>query len=503
MHSSQKTYLLVSLGIVAMCGICYELLLAAIATYLLGNSIYYFSLVIGLFMFAMGLGSFISKRIEGNLTAKFIFIEIALGVIGGLSGIVLFFIFPLARDFFEIFLFSFVIIIGALVGMEIPILTGILAKEKSAQKVVADIMSFDYVGALIGSVGFPLILLPTMGILTSSFAIGLGNIFAACWTCMVFWNAVESRKYLLETIILSLVLLIGFLVSSSYLTSMAEKNLYFDKIVYSQQSPYQNIVLTRSNNGKDHRLYLDGHIQFSTKDEYRYHEYLVHPAITQVKTPENVLILGGGDGLAAREVLKHKEVQRIDLVDIDPLITEFGQSNAIIRRLNESSLINPKLNVYNDDAFSFLNSEGVLYDVIIIDLPDPHNEALNKLYTKEFYRIAEKRMSNDGVLVTQSSSPFFTRRVFWSINATLGTVFEQVTPYNITLPSFGIWGFNLAFKNSTHSKNSKPIDNTRVYSYASFEKAKIFEDDIAKIDASVNSIFSPTIYMLYLDDLKS
>ena len=145
-------------------------------------------------MFAMGLGSFISKRIEGNLTAKFIFIEIALGVIGGLSGIALFFIFPLARDFFEIFLFSFVIIIGALVGMEIPILTGVLAKESSAQKVVADIMSFDYVGALIGSVGFPLILLPTMGILTSSFAIGLGNIFAACWTCMVFgmWLRAEN-----------------------------------------------------------------------------------------------------------------------------------------------------------------------------------------------------------------------------------------------------------------------------------------------------------------------
>ena len=284
---------------------------------------------------------------------------------------------------------------------------------------------------------------------------------------------------------------------------MAEKNLYFDKIVYSQQSPYQNIVLTRSNNGKDHRLYLDGHIQFSTKDEYRYHEFLVHPAITQVNTPKNVLILGGGDGLAAREVLKHKEVQRIDLVDIDPLITEFGQTNAIIRRLNESSLSNPKLNVFNDDAFSFLNSEGILYDVIIIDLPDPHNEALNKLYTKEFYRIAEKRMSNDGALVTQSSSPFFTRRVFWSINATLETVFEQVIPYNITLPSFGIWGFNLAFKNLSHSKNSEPIGNTRVYSYASFEKAKIFEDDIAEIETSVNSIFSPTIYMLYLDDLKS
>ena len=227
-----------------------------------------------------------------------------------------------------------------------------------------------------------------------------------------FLNVVESRKYLLETIILSLAILIGFLVCSSYLTSLAEKNLYFDKIVYSQQSPYQNIVLTRSNNGKDHRLYLDGHIQFSTKDEYRYHEYLVHPQSPQVKTPENVLILGGGDGLAAREVLKHKQVQRIDLVDIDPLITEFGQSNAIIRRLNESSLSNPKLNVYNDDAFSFLNSEGILYDVIIIDLPDPHNEALNKLYTKEFYRIAEKRMSNDGALLHKVPLRFLLEECF-------------------------------------------------------------------------------------------
>lgn len=503
MRSSQKTYLLLSLGIVAMCGICYELLLAAIATYLLGNSIYYFSLVIGLFMFAMGLGSFISKRVSGNLTAKFIFIEIALGVIGGLSGIVLFFIFPLARDFFEIFLFSFVIIIGTLVGMEIPILTGILAKDSSAQKVVADIMSFDYVGALIGAVGFPLILLPSMGILTSSFAIGLGNIFAASWTCMVFWNVVESRKYLLETIIVSLAILFGFLFYSSHLTSMAEKNLYFDKVVYSQQSNYQNIVLTRSNNGKIHRLYLDGHIQFSTKDEYRYHEYLVHPALTQVKAPTNVLILGGGDGLAAREVLKHNEVKRIDLVDIDPVITEIGLNNVIIKRLNEASLSNPRLTVHNDDAFTFLNTNGISYDVIIIDLPDPHNEALNKLYSKEFYNIARRRMSNDGVLVTQSSSPFFTRNVFWSINTTLESVFGRVTPYNITLPSFGIWGFNLAFNNSSHTDILENVADARVFSAISFEKAKIFEDDISKIETSVNSIFAPTIYMLYLDDLKS
>ena len=197
----------------SLCGICYELLLAAIATYLLGNSIYYFSLVIGLFMFAM-LGSFISKRIEGNLTAKFIFIEIALGVIGGLSGIALFFIFPqrllrnliFIRDYYRCTCWY-----GNTYPNRCP------SKGKFCSKSCADIMSFDYVGALIGSVDF-LYLLPTMGILTSSFAIGLGNIFAACWTCMVFWNVVESRKYLLESIILSLAILIGFLVCSSYLT---------------------------------------------------------------------------------------------------------------------------------------------------------------------------------------------------------------------------------------------------------------------------------------------
>ena len=501
--SKQAGVLLFSILVVALCGIVYELIIGTVSSYLLGNSVYQFSFTIGFFMFAMGVGSLVSKYFDDNYVRNFICIEIVIALIGGVSSILLFMAFPFVRVLYELVMYSLILMIGALVGMEIPILTTLLSEKASTKESIANVMSLDYVGALIGSVAFPLLLLPSLGLLQSSFAIGLINIFVAIVNVFVFRNHLAHFKQMLGVCMLILSLLVGCMFYGTYIARFAEKHLYFDQVIYTNQTPYQKIVVTRSTTTREQRLYIDGHIQFSTRDEYRYHEYLVHPVMSVAGPKENVLILGGGDGLAAREVLKYEGVENIHLVDIDPEMTRIGKELPILTRLNKKSMSSDKLVAYNEDAFSFINKAGVKYDRVIIDMPDPHNEAINKLYSREFYTMIKRRMNPDAVIITQSSSPFFTRHVFWCIEETLASVFDHTLSYKTTLPSFGIWGFNMA-KNNAEFPDAFTFDvPTRAISSASMKAAMIFEKDIVKVPTSVNSIMEPRLYQFYIKDLES
>ena len=495
--------LLLSLLVVALCGIIYELLIGTISSYLLGNSVYQFSVTIGMFMFSMGIGSLITKKLNDNYIQNFILVEILIAIFGGISGIILFTVFPFLRIFYELCMYSFIIIIGCLVGMEIPILTSLISKYRNTKNTIADVMSFDYLGALIGSVIFPLILLPTLGLMHTSFVIGLINSLVALTTLLIFRKHVRKFKLFLNLSILTTIALIIGNIFGGYLTKFAEKNLYFDQIIFSKQTEYQKVVFTASKNFKDHRLFIDGHIQFSSKDEYRYHEFLVHPAMSIEGDISNVLILGGGDGLPVREVIKYNNVKSIDLVDIDPVITNMGKNLPILKEINNNSMNDIRVNIINEDAFIYLNQKGKKYDRVIIDLPDPHNEALSKLYSKEFYNIVKKRMNVGAILVTQSSSPFFVKRAFWSINKTLEHVFNNSTPYNISLPSFGIWGFNLVTFNNNIPENWIFEVKTRSINNTSMKKSLIFEKDLLKVKVPINTIFQPKLYDLYATDMSN
>ena len=495
--------LLLSLLVVALCGIIYELLIGTISSYLLGNSVYQFSITIGMFMFSMGIGSLITKKLNDNYIQNFILVEILIAIFGGISGIILFTVFPFLRIFYELCMYSFIIIIGCLVGMEIPILTSLISKYRNTKNTIADVMSFDYLGALIGSVIFPLILLPTLGLMHTSFVIGLINSLVALTTLLIFRKHVRKFKLFLNLSILTTIALIIGNIFGGYLTKFAEKNLYFDQIIFSKQTEYQKVVFTASKNFKDHRLFIDGHIQFSSKDEYRYHEFLVHPAMSIKGNISNVLILGGGDGLPVREVIKYNNVKSIDLVDIDPTITNMGKNLPILKEMNNNSMNDDRVNIINEDAFIYLNQKGKKYDRVIIDLPDPHNEALSKLYSKEFYNIVKKRMNDGAILVTQSSSPFFVKRAFWSINKTLEHVFNNSTPYNISLPSFGIWGFNLVTFNNNIPENWIFEVKTRSINNTSMKKSLIFEKDLLKVKVPINTIFQPKLYDLYATDMSN
>ena len=306
LSNAQAGVLLFSILIVALCGIVYELIIGTVSSYLLGNSVYQFSLTIGFFMFAMGLGSWISKFFDEQYIRNFVTIEVAIALVGGISSTLLFMAFPFARPLYELTMYTLILLIGALVGMEIPILTALLSQKNDVRDSIANVMSLDYLGALIGSVAFPLLLLPSLGLVQSSFAIGLINILIATVNVVIFRKQLKNFQNLLFACIAILAMLFVFIVYGTHITRFAEKQLYFDQIVYSEQTKYQKLVVTRSTSTRDQRLYIDGHIQFSSRDEYRYHEYLVHPVLSIPGDVKKVLILGGGDGLALREVLKHQ-----------------------------------------------------------------------------------------------------------------------------------------------------------------------------------------------------
>lgn len=503
LSTRQTSILLISILIVALCGIAYQLIIGTVSTYLLGNSVYQFSLTIGLFMFAMGVGTYLSKLLGNHLVQDFISIEIAISLIGGISSILLFMAFPMVRALYDATMYSLILMIGTLVGMEIPILMRILEQRQSTRDSIANVLSLDYLGALIGSVAFPLFLLPNLGLVRSSFAIGLINVLTALTNIYFFKKYLRYPKSFAILGVVVLVLLVGFTIFGTVLTRYAEKHLYFDQVIYDKQTPYQKIVVTQSVTQDEQRLYIDGHIQFSSRDEYRYHESLVHPALSIKGKRENVLVLGGGDGLAVREILKYSDVKSIHLVDIDPEMTDISRDLQMLALLNKSSLEDPRVEIFNEDAFSFINQPGILYDRVIIDMPDPHNEAINKLYSKEFYTMIRRRTADDGVIVSQSSSPFYTRQAFWCIEQTLAAVFDDTLSYQVTIPSFGIWGFNLARVEGTLPENFVFDVETRFLDANIMNAAIIFGKDISKIESPVNTIMEPKLYQLYLSDLKA
>jgi spermidine synthase len=498
----QALILLGTIMVVALCGIVYELIIGTVSSYLLGNSVYQFSLTIGFFMFAMGMGSYVSRFIHGNLIQTFVWVELVLALIGGLCSISLFMLFPFAPWFYTVGMFGFISAIGFLVGLEIPLLMRVLSERSSARESIADVLSLDYIGALLGSVMFPLLLLPSLGLITASFAIGLTNAAVALLSVIWLRDQLDNPKRMFGYAVATIILLFALTLLAGRITGFAQDHLYFDRIVWKKQSQYQSLVVTNTWQKADVRLYIDGHLQFAETDEYRYHEALVHPAMAWGESkPENVLLLGGGDGLAVRELLKYPSVQNIDLVDLDPAMTDLGRDFAPLVQLNEASMQSAVLKVHNGDAFNFVRKTQQKYDRVIIDFPDPHNEALSKLYSIEFYAMVRQIMTSDGVLVTQSSSPFFSPHTFGTISATLGEVFPDVLGYHVSIPSFGVWGYNLAGIQPEFGLGELP-ENLRFITPEVFAAATIFPDDLKPTrEIEINTIFNPTIYREYAQDV--
>lgn len=438
--------LILSVFIVASCGLAYELIAAALASYLLGDSILRFSTIIGCYLFAMGIGSHLSKYIpEGLLVRRFVEIEYLAGLIGGASAGVLFVVFSFAGTPFRTVLYAFVIILGILVGMEIPIVMRILNARRTAfHELVARVLAFDYLGALAVSVLFPLLLAPYLGLARSALLFGVLNILVALLTLAVFRREVPDARRLAFGGSLILGLLLTGMMLSEQLVGWSEKHLYGDEIIFAKSTPYQRLVVTRWKD--DTRLYINGNLQFSSRDEHRYHEALVHPALTSLPAARQVLVLGGGDGLAVRELLKYPNIEHITLVDLDQDMTTLFATSGELVKLNQGSLRDARVSVINSDAAQWLEASDASFDAVIIDLPDPSNYSLGKLYSVPFYRLLSKHLAENGLAVIQSTSPYFAPKSFWSIDATLKAAGFSTAPYHCYVPSFGEWGFVIASK---------------------------------------------------------
>jgi spermidine synthase len=435
--------LLVSVFVIASCGLVYELISGALASYLLGDEITQFSTVIGTYLFAMGLGSYLSRHVARGLVNRFIQIESAVGVIGGFSAAAMFLAFAHLGTL-KVVLYGFVVLIGILVGLEIPLLLRILKTRIQFKDLVSQVLTFDYLGSLAASLLFPLLLGPRLGLVRTCFLFGLLNALVAVATAWMFRRELPGVRGLATQCGFAVVLLAGGLAFADRITTLAEENLYADEIIFARSSPYQRIVLTRWQD--DVRLFLNGHLQFSSRDEYRYHEALVHPGLAAAPDPRGVLVLGGGDGLAVREILKDPRVGRVTLVDLDPEMTRLFRTNPMLRRLNADSLLSPKVTVTNADAFIWLQTDPGFYDFVVVDFPDPTSHSLGKLYTTAFYRLLQRHLSERGIVAIQATSPLFARRTYWCVVRTVEAVGLQAAPYHVYVPSFGEWGFVMASK---------------------------------------------------------
>jgi spermidine synthase len=498
MNKKLPALLLISVFVVATCGLIYELIAGTLASYLLGDSVTQFSTIIGLYLFSMGIGSWLSKYFDRNILSWFIQIEILVGLVGGFSASILFLVFESIASF-RIVLYGLVSLTGILVGLEIPLLMRILQDRFEFKDLVSKVFTFDYIGALLASLIFPLLLIPYLGLVKTAYLFGMLNVVVALIVCLNFSKEIKAANYLRSASILSiLVLIVGF-VYADKITSFSESLTYSDTIIYSKSTPYQRIILTKKN--KVMRLFLNGNLQFSSDDEYRYHEALVHPGLQALPNAKKVLIMGGGDGLAVREILKYPQVENITLVDLDHGMTSLFQSNQILLKLNERSLLSPKVKIINADAFSWIKAQKQTFDFIVIDFPDPSNYAVGKLYTNSFYKLVKRILAQQGLMVVQSTSPYVAPKSFWTVNTTLESVGFKTIPYHNYVPSFGEWGYIMAA--SPDFKYKKPqqyLPGLKFMSKESLDLMLYFPKDMAKVPTMVNKLNNQILVKCFEDE---
>ena len=430
--------LFLSVFLIAACGLIYELIAGTLASYLLGDSVFQFSTIIGCYLFAMGIGSYLSRFLHRGLVARFVSIELMVGLIGGFSSSLLFLAFAYTEAF-RLILYIVVILVGTLVGLEIPLLMRILKERFQFRELVSQVLTFDYLGALGASLLFPILLVPKLGLVRSALMFGILNTGVALWSTYLFREQIGRGYGLRGGCAIVLAMLGGGMIFADHISSAADNSLYADEVIFSRNTRYQRIVLTKWKD--DLRLFLNSHLQFSSRDEYRYHEALVHPGLSALPGARRVLVMGGGDGLAVREILKYPSVENVTLVDLDPEMTQLFTKHPVLSELNQHSFSSPRVHVINADAFRWLDSNSERYDFMVADFPDPTSYSLGKLFTTTFYRLAAKHLSTNGLLVVQSTSPLFARQSYWCIVETVKQAGLRTYPYHLYVPSFGEWGF--------------------------------------------------------------
>ncbi|MFD0544888.1 polyamine aminopropyltransferase [Streptomyces mexicanus] len=427
----------------AACGLVYELELVALASYLIGDSVTQASVVLSVMVFAMGIGSLAAKRLRRHAAIGFGAIEATLALVGGCSAMALYAVFAWTGAWGGVWtggprglLVAFSLAIGLLIGAEVPLLMELIQRirRQDAGGAVADLFAADYVGALVGGLAFPFLLLPLLGQLTGALLTGAVNVVAGGTLVLGLFRRDLTRRARWLLLVANLVVL-GLLASGAALVGdferAARQAVYGADVRVALQSDVQEIVLTGGTRGRPLDLFLDGRLRVSGQDERRYHEALVHPAMDGPHA--RVLILGGGDGLAAREVLRHGGVRRVDVVELDPAVVRLARTDPALARLNDHVYDDPRVHVSTADAFGWLRgAPAAAYDVVIEDLPDPGITASTKLYAQEFYGLARRTLAPRGRLVVHAG-PVTTRpRAFWTVETTIRAAGLRTVAYRVS-----------------------------------------------------------------------
>ena len=473
-------WLLGTTFVVAVAGLIYELIAATVSSYLLGDSVRQFSFVIGVFLASMGVGAWASRFVVDPV-AGFVRAQVGLGLVGGLAALATFYAYATVEAV-ALPLYGALIVVGALSGMEIPLLARLLAQIGAARFRFENVLSVDYLGALAASLAFPILIVPNLSLIQAGLVFGLLNLAVAGGTIWLFrarlgwpdraaWGGATAA-------------VAAALAATAPLEAALDARLYADEVVLSQRSAYQRITVTR-HRGRT-RLYLDGAVQFDTADEAFYHEHLVHPAMAAAPRRVRILVLGGGDGMAVREVLRW-DPRTVVLVDLDPAVVSLFRDRDDLSALNDHALRDPRVRVVHADAFAWIREGQDAFDVAILDLPDPRNLVLSRLYSAEFYRALARRLSAQGVVATQAGSPAFAPDAFWIVARTLGTAFD-VTPYRAYVPSFGMWGFVLGRPAGLRPRQAPYPPGLAVLTPEAWRAAQVFDAATGPRTGPVNTL---------------
>ncbi|MEY9871065.1 spermidine synthase [Streptacidiphilus sp. MAP12-33] len=426
-----RLLVLLAAFVCAACGLVYELELVALGSYLLGDSVTEASVVLSVMVCAMGVGSLLAKRFTLRPAASFALVESLLALVGGLSVIALYGCFVWLGHY-QAALVGFASLIGLLIGAEIPLLMTLMQRirRQEAGRAVADLFAADYVGALVGGLAFPFLLLPTLGQLTGALLTGVVNTVAGGLIAFWLFRAEPAPRVRLLLGLCSgavvVVLALAWAGSGAF-ERAAQRRLYGGPVRLSLQSRFQQIVLT-GGPGQDAdaaRLYLSGRLAVCGHDQAAYHAALTDPALRGAPHAR-VLVLGGGDGLAARHVLATPGVRRVTVVEQDPVLLRLAEADPVLRTLNGGALADPRVRLVTADAFGWLRTaprQEHPYDVIVADLPSAGLDAADKLYTREFYGLVRRMLAPGGRLVVHTGTRL------WSVADTLRAVGLHATGY--------------------------------------------------------------------------
>lgn len=508
MSSSKSPILKLALFATGLSGIVAEYILSTLATYFIGDSAVQWSLIVSVMLFSMGVGSRLSKYVSGNLILKFIAVEFLLSVLVAYSSLLTYTISGFS-EYTGFFIYALSILIGILIGLEIPLVIRLNEKFESLRVNVASVMEKDYLGSLVGGLFFAFVGLPILGLTYTPFILGSINFIVAVILLITVWKELGQRQNTMVSAsgVLVAILIVGGAIWAKPIILFGEQARYKDKIVYSKQSRYQRIVLTQWKN--EYWLYINGNQQLSTLDEDKYHEPLIHPAMQLAQQKKHILILGGGDGCAVRELLKYPEVEKITLIDLDSVMTGLGQRHPILTELNENAMNNPKVEIINADGYNYLEKTKDFYDLIFVDLPDPRSIEINRLYTSEFYSLCHRSLRPHGIVVTQAGSPYYATKAYLCIDRTMAAAGFSTAKLHNQVITLGEWGWIMGVKGFPENEQLKShlqqlqfeevptkwINNEAMQMMTSFGK-NIYLPENDSIE--VNQIQHPVLYRYYL-----